>query len=133
MPALISLILVLAVLLVVIWAAWRRAWRADFIRSQGLPRGLFNKLRERHPQRSVKDCQLVAQALRQFFMAYLKGGRRPVSMASQVTDDLWHEFVLDTRAYGSFCRQAFGGMLHHTPAAAPGGTRRSNEGLPRCW
>ena len=133
MPALLALTLGLALVLLWIWTAWRRAQRADFIRSQMLPRGLFDTLRQRHPQLSLKDCQLVAQALRQFFLAYLKGGRRPVAMPSQVADDLWHAFILDTRAYGAFCRRAFGGFLHHTPAAAMGGSRRSDEGLRRCW
>jgi len=116
-----------------VWRQLRRARRADFIRSYTLPRGLFDKLRGHHAQLSQKDCQLVAQALRQFFLAYLAGGCRPVSMPSQVVDDLWHEFILYTRNYDDFCRQAFGSFLHHTPAVALGGEKRSNEGLRRCW
>jgi hypothetical protein len=55
-------------------------------------------------------------------------------MPSQVADDLWHEFILYTKAYEDFCKQAFGRFLHHTPAAvlAPG-ARSSNEGLRRVW
>ncbi|CAO3352443.1 glycine-rich domain-containing protein [Azospirillum palustre] len=29
----------------------------------------------------------------------------------------WHAFILDTRAYASFCERAFGRMLHHWPDA----------------
>jgi len=130
---LIVLLTVLLVLLALVWRALRRARRADFIRQYTLPQGLFEKLRARHPQLTLKDCQLVAQALRQFFLAYLAGGCRPVSMPSQVADDLWHGFILCTRHYEAFCRQAFGGFLHHTPAVAMGGEKRSNEGLRRCW
>jgi len=54
-------------------------------------------------------------------------------MPSQVVDDLWHEFILYTRNYALFCRRAFGGFLHHTPAAALGAANRSNEGLRRGW
>jgi hypothetical protein len=38
-------------------------------------------------------------------------------MPSQVADDLWHEFILFTKNYDAFCRQAFGGFFHHSPAA----------------
>lgn len=118
---------------VVLWRRLRRARREAYIRDFILPHGLFEKLRVQHPQLSLKDCQLVAQGLRQFFLAYLKSGRQYVSMPSQVVDDLWHEFILYTKNYQHFCRQAFGGFLHHTPAAALGGAKIGNQGLRRTW
>ena len=60
-------------------------------------------------------------------------GKRHVSMPSQVADDLWHEFILYTREYDAFCRRAFGGFLHHTPAVVLSEHRKSNEGLRRVW
>ena len=72
--------------------------------------------------------------LRQFFLAYLNSGRAYVAMPSQVADDLWHEFILYTRAYQAFCKEAFGGFLHHTPAVALAqGRKRDNAGLRRVW
>jgi hypothetical protein len=94
---------------------------------------LLDRLGKRRPELSPKDRQLVSRGLRQFFLAYLQGGRRHVSMPSQVADDLWHEFILYTRHYEAFCRKAFGGMLHHTPAVALGPDRRRNTGLRRTW
>jgi hypothetical protein len=88
------------------------------------------------PQLDKKQLQLVSHALRQFFLAYLHGGRRYVSMPSQVVDDLWHEFILYTRHYDTFCRRAFGGFLHHTPAVALSRKRaeqQHNIGLRRAW
>ncbi|MGE8413824.1 MAG: glycine-rich domain-containing protein [Pseudomonas sp.] len=109
--------------------------REAFIRTFSLPPGLVVPLRARHPQLTLKDCQLVAQGLRQFFLAYLKSGQRYVSMPSQVVDDLWHEFILHTREYQAFCHKAFGQFLHHTPAAALGrdAERQSDDGLRRTW
>lgn len=63
----------------------------------------------------------------------LRSGRRFVSMPSQVADDLWHEFILYTRNYDAFCRQAFGRFLHHTPAVVLGANQRDNTGLRRTW
>lgn len=115
------------------WYRSERFKRADFIRSYPLPKGLYDKLRQHRPGLSYKDCALVAHALRQFFLAYLKSGREFVSMPSQVVDELWHEFILYTREYQQFCRKAFGGFLHHTPAVVLGKEAQSNEGLRRVW
>jgi hypothetical protein len=118
---------------VYLWSRWRQLARAQFIRSYTFPRGLFDKLHAKRPQLEMKDMQLVARALRQFFLAYLNGGKRYVSMPSQVTDDLWHEFILYTRHYDAFCRRAFGGFLHHTPAVVLSRDRQNNSGLRRAW
>lgn len=112
----------------------RRMRRTEFIRSYAWPPGLLNKLQARHKGFSRKESALVSEGLRQFFLAYLMSGRRYVAMPSQVVDDLWHEFILYTRAYDDFCKQAFGGFLHHTPALALSAAKRnSNEGLRRVW
>lgn len=119
-----------------VYIAWQRGSRlrrAEFIRTYTLPKGLFDKLVQRRPQLESKDCALVARALRQFFLAYLNSGRRMVSMPSQVADDLWHEFILYTREYERFCRGAFGGFLHHSPAVVMGSQAIADEGLRRVW
>ena len=90
-------------------------------------------MQKRRPELTIKDCQLVNKGLRQFFLAYLKSGRKYVSMPSQVADDLWHEFILYTRQYDRFCRKAFGGFFHHTPAVVLKTSRQNNAGLRRCW
>lgn len=130
------LIVVAVVVALVLWHNTRRLReirRAEFIHDYKFPQGLLDKLAQKHPTLRGKDLHLVTRGLRQFFTAYLKGGRRPVSMPSQVVDDLWHEFILYTRNYEAFCRQAFGQFMHHTPAKALGPERQSNEGLRRVW
>lgn len=116
-----------------LWQHRRRLQRAQFIRRAPLPPGLYDKLRRHRPGLTQKECQLVGQALRQFFLAYLNGGRRFVAMPSQVTDELWHEFILYTRHYEQWCRKAFGRFLHHTPAVALGPNRHDSTGLRRCF
>src|SRR5688572_3797633 len=118
---------------VYLWVRSRRAVQAEFIRTYVLPPGLFEKLRTKRPELSGKDCHLIGQALRQFFLAHLKSGLGYVSMPSQVTDDLWHELILHTKAYEQFCNRAFGRFLHHTPAVALGSKRQSNQGLRHVW
>ncbi|WP_269532488.1 hypothetical protein [Chitinimonas sp. BJYL2] len=132
----IFILILLLIVGFVLWFAWSRsvnAQRAEFIRHYTLPQGLYAKLQQKHPQLSLKDCQLVGQGLRQFFLAYLRGGGQYISMPSQVVDDLWHEFILHTRNYEHFCNKAFGRFLHHTPATSLGDDRPANAGLRRCW
>lgn len=109
------------------------ARREQHIRAYMFPRGLFEKFVKARPGLDVKQQQLVARALRQFFLAYLKSGCKRVAMPSQVVDDLWHEFILFTREYAAFCQVAFGRFLHHTPAVKLGGASHDNEGLRRVW
>ena len=133
--ALIPYILLIAVssLLLIIWTQWRKAKRADFIRTYMFPPGLLDKLLAVRSDLTIKDRQLVARALRQFFLVYHKSGYQSIAMPSQVVDDLWHEFILYTKNYQAFCQQAFGRYMHHTPAAVLGQNQRNNDGLRRTW
>ena len=125
--------LLLAIALAIVWSRWRTSARADFIRTYMFPPGLLDKFALHRPELTLKERQLVAHALRQFFLAHLKSGRKFVSMPSQVADDLWHEFILYTRHYERFCHQAFGQFMHHTPAVVLGTNRQNNTGLRRTW
>jgi hypothetical protein len=135
MGVLVSAIIVAAALAAIyfVWRGQLALKRAEFIRTYPLPKGLFEKLMQKHPTLASKDCSLVARGLRHFFLAYLGSGRQPVSMPSQVVDDLWHEFILHTREYQRFCSRAFGGFFHHTPAVAMGKVESADVGLRRVW
>jgi hypothetical protein len=124
---------ILLVVLAILWLRWRQLAREAFIRDYAFPQGLLDRLAKHRPGLTLKDRALVARGLRQFFLTYLRSGRRFVSMPSQVADDLWHEFILYTKSYDAFCRQAFGRFLHHTPAVVLGEQQQSNAGLRRCW
>lgn len=125
--------LILAFALMSVWSRMRKAARADYIRTYMFPPGLLDKFGFKRPELSLKEKQLVAHALRQFFLAHIKSGCKFVSMPSQVADDLWHEFILYTRHYDAFCKQAFGRFMHHTPAVVLGADRQNNTGLRRTW
>jgi hypothetical protein len=129
----ILLALVAAASAILMFRAWLRLRRAEFIRTYRWPAGLLDRLEKHHSGFARKDSALVSQGLRQFFIAYLMSGRRYVSMPSQVVDDLWHEFILYTRDYNRFCQRAFGTFLHHTPAVVLSEHRKTNEGLRRVW
>jgi hypothetical protein len=116
-----------------LYGKWLTFRRAEYIRTYIWPSGLLERFEKHQAGMERKDSALVSRGLRQFFVAYLMSGKRYVSMPSQVADDLWHEFILYTRDYDAFCRRAFGGFLHHTPAVVLSEHRQSNEGLRRVW
>lgn len=113
--------------------AWQESARRQFVREARLPPFLLDKLRDLYPQLQPRDTELVVRGLRQFFMAHLRSNRAFVGMPSKVADAAWHEFILHTQAYQQWCRYAFGGMLHHTPAEVLGRSAKRNDGLRRTW
>ena len=110
---------------------WLR--RAEFIRTYKFPRGLLTKLEQRYPGFTRKESALASRGLRQFFLAYLMSGKDFVSMPSVAADALWHEFILYTREYKDFCRRAFGGFFHHSPAVVLSEAKKMDGGLEQVW
>ena len=133
MPILLFALFALSLVTFLIWSRKRRLERERYIRDYPLPKGLLDKLAKRRPELDLKQRTLVARGMRQFFLAYLNSGRQFVAMPSQVVDDLWHEFILYTKAYEAFCAKAFGRFLHHTPAVVLGSEKKDNAGLRRVW
>jgi hypothetical protein len=123
-----------AVALFLLTAFLRHRRRLHYIDTYDWPPGLLKRLRTHHASLTSAEIDRIGLGLKQFFRAYLKGGRRHVAMPSQAADDLWHEFILYTKAYETFCKNAFGTFLHHTPAAALAPRHKwNNEGLRRVW
>lgn len=124
---------VVFVILFIAVTAWLNSRRRQFVRESLLPRFIGGKLREKYPHLTVSDTDLVMRGLRQYFMTYLRSERKFVAMPSQVVDAAWHEFILSTRAYESWCKVAFGKLLHHSPAEVLGRSASRNDGLRRAW
>ncbi|APV48506.1 hypothetical protein BWI17_01670 [Betaproteobacteria bacterium GR16-43] len=96
-----------------------RGRRAKFIAAYRFPVALVRKYADTHPALDATQVRNVFEGLRQYFLACLAAQRgsiaRSVGMPSRAVDDAWHEFILVTRDYQAFCRDAFGAYLHHTP------------------
>ena len=112
---------------------WQRRGRREFLERFVFPSFLLRRVHVRHPALSERQLDDVSGALKQFFRACQDAGGAYVAMPSEAADTLWHEFILHTRSYDAFCRRAFGGFLHHTPAVVLSEHRKSNEGLRRVW
>lgn len=115
------------------WHARLRANRSHFIDAYPYARQLDLRLAQRRPELTADQRAQVFAALGEYFQLCNQAGRRMVAMPSQAVDDAWHEFILFTRSYDRFCRQAFGRFLHHTPAEAMRSPSQASSGLKRAW
>ncbi|HEU4459343.1 MAG TPA: hypothetical protein VFR90_09500 [Methylibium sp.] len=126
---------VLALAGLLLWgclAHWRRSARIRAIDATPFPRYLRAAVRKSYPALSDRQLADIERGLRQFFHCHRRA-KAFVSMPSQAVDAMWHAFILDTRAYERFCRNAFGHFLHHSPAETLGRDAQRNDGLRRTW
>lgn len=130
------LILLAAAVLALVTLGWRRRRqrrRRDFIDGYAFAPHLRESVRRTWPQLDDAALRDVERGLRQFFRISLAARGRMVAMPSTVVDELWHALILDTARYQRFCRQAFGRLLHHTPAQVMQASAHGAGPLRRAW
>ncbi|HEX5713518.1 MAG TPA: hypothetical protein VFX85_09420 [Solirubrobacterales bacterium] len=97
----------------------RAARRGEaYIAAYEFPAHIERRVRRRFPELDDAGWALVEQGLREWFVCCAWRGRTVLGMPSRLVDEAWHEFLLDSLAYMSFCQEAFGEYLHHTPDEA---------------
>lgn len=111
----------------------RASKQLAYIQNYQFPQKVQNRLQEEYPHLSEKDLKMVLHALRDYFHICNVANKKMVSMPSQVVDLAWHEFILFTQKYESFCKKAIGRFLHHTPAEAMKTPTLAQEGIKRAW
>jgi len=108
---------------------WRRHGpipEVGTINSWIFPENVRRLLAVRHPTRGPTEHALVEAATRQWFRMVATAPGATFSMPSTAVDELWHELILHTDEYASFCDAALGRFLHHRPED-PVDPRRSHR------
>jgi hypothetical protein len=90
----------------------------EFILAYEFPPHIARRMQRKHPGLEDGDWVLIERGLREWFVCCAWRGRMVLGMPSRAVDEAWHEFILDTIAYETFCGAAFGAYLHHTPDEA---------------
>lgn len=111
----------------------RQSRQLAYIRSYVFHQSIKDKLKQKYPHLNNEQTHLVFRALRDYFWMNNHARRSMVSMPSQVVDETWHEFILFTRAYKTFCQKSLGRFLHHVPAAAMATPTQAQTGIKRAW
>ncbi|MGA4607340.1 glycine-rich domain-containing protein [Pseudoalteromonas maricaloris] len=108
------------------------ARRRSFIQDYDLTH-LRPKLSRHYPELTNEQLTQVELGLKQFFQANLLLEDQSLAMPSRVVDALWHEFILHTQEYHSFCYEAFDRFLHHCPSEAMKGKHKAQLSLRKTW
>lgn len=111
----------------------KRARKLAYIQSYKFHPSLGKKVQDKYPHLTDEQIDIVFDGLRDYFYVCNQAQRRMVSMPSQVIDVAWHEFILFTRTYKSFCNKAIGRFLHHTPTEAMKTPTLAQDGIKRAW
>ncbi len=126
---------ILIAIALIVWASMRskktksaeREKRLQFIERYVFPAALKQKLYERFPDLNTSQIEQILEGLRQWFFLLAQHHGQKFGMPSKAVDAAWHEFILMTRQYESFCKDAFGKYLHHSPNE--GGDERQREDI----
>ncbi len=97
------------------------------------PKSIKSKLVEKYSNLSEQQVGLIIYGLREYFHLCHSAGNKMVSMPSQAVDSAWHEFILFTKKYETFCDKAFGRFLHHVPAEAMTSPTIAQKGIKTAW
>ncbi len=92
----------------------RHRRRRAFIESYAFPLALREEVAS---ELGTGQAEVALEGLRQWYLACLDAPGEVLGMPSRAVDVAWHEMILMTRAYSSFCERAFGHYLHHSPEA----------------
>ena len=111
----------------------RKKRQLRFIQKYKIPKPIMDRFKEKYQKLSTEEASLVNKALMDYFYLCNMANGKMVSMPSRVVDDLWHEFLLFSSVYASFCKKAFGRFLHHIPDEAMPSKKSNNEGMKRAW
>lgn len=122
-----------AVILLLGFFYFKNKKRIKFINTFEFPVSIKQRVNAKYPHLTNKQLDMVFDSLRSFFLISYKAKRRPVAMPSQVVDVAWHEFILFTKQYETFCKKAIGRFLHHTPTEVMKSPTTAQEGIKRAW
>jgi len=107
--------------------------REVYIENYKFPTKISETLLITYPQLKESDLDLIIKGLKEYFYICNIAGKTMVAMPSQVVDVAWHDFILFTREYESFCQQALGRFLHHTPSEAMHSKILAQDSLKLAW
>lgn len=107
--------------------------RYEFIKTYSFPDGIKRKLKLRYPGLTDDQYNVGVSGLKQFFICHLNSKNQYIAMPSRFVDEIWHEFILDTKTYSKFSDRAFGKYLHHIPDSCQTSQSKKELGLLLAW
>lgn len=104
-----------------------------FLVNYRFPSSVPAQVRKEYPDLARDQVEEVLGGLRDYFHLCGMARLKHVSMPSKAVDTAWHQFILDTREYGAFCKTVYGRFLHHFPAESMRTPTIADDGIKRAW
>lgn len=105
---------------------------ANAIAEFRFPQHAIDKVANKHNLDS-EEMEMVVDGLKEYLILSKLAEGKSLAMPSLVVDDLWHEFILCTKAYREFCDMAFGYYLDHNPSVSSDNSDGDADALARVW
>jgi len=115
------------------WKKEQEKKRLRFIENYKFSPVLIKRVKAHHDYLNDADMRKVVKATRDYFHICSQAKGKMVAMPSEIVDVFWHEFLLFTREYQSFCKKGVGRFLHHTPTEVMKSPTSAQEGIKRAW
>ena len=132
MPQLIILLLI-TIVSYYFWKKIQKKRQLRFIQEYKFHPAIIKRAREKHDYLTHSDMLKVINATKDYFYICNQANGKMVAMPSEIVDVVWHEFLLFTREYETFCKKGLGRFLHHTPTEAMKHKSSASVGLKRAW
>lgn len=107
--------------------------RQEYIKNLVFQKMITHRLKIHYPELNENELSEIISGLKMFFLMVLNNKGKSIAMPSQCVDVAWHEFILCTKDYATFCENAFGKFLHHTPTESMKSATESTNGILNSW
>jgi hypothetical protein len=74
---------------------------------------------------SIADATALFDEAKKFILLSQNCGGAVCEMYSVRVDEAWHQFILCTTEYSTYCQRFFGKYVHHSPTIAPSSRREA--------
>ena len=125
--------LIILLIFAYFWRKEQKRKRLRYIENYKFNSVLIRRVKEKIPDISDKNSTKLFDALRDYFYICSQAQGKMVSMPSEAVDIAWHEFLLFTKEYQTFCNKGIGRFLHHTPTEVMKSKTSAQEGIKRAW
>jgi len=127
------LFIIALILFAYFWKKEQQKKQLRFIENYKFSPVLIKRVKAQHDYLNDKDMKKVVEATIDYFYICSQAKGKMVAMPSEIVDVFWHEFLLFTREYQSFCQKGIGRFLHHTPTEVMKSPTSAQEGIKRAW
>lgn len=79
------------------------------------PQIVIDRVSKKYPLAGTDQLSVAFRGFLEYVNLCVAYPDKEIPMFSESVDEVWHQFILDTRSYQKFCEEHIGYFLHHVP------------------